>query len=266
MLVNDNSSSLGVQNAATANQIKLKSALQKLATGLNINQAADDPAGLAASESLRAQIRGSQQAQSNANDALAMLQIADSGSQQISDTLQRMRDLATQAANGTYSSTDRAAIQQEYSSLASEVSDITQSTQYNGMQLLAGNQPFSFQVGDGSPGSNIAVAAAGLSSIPSLGDVSTLPGAQGALASIDTVMGSVSALRSGLGATMNQLSSASTYLGSNIASVSAAESLIRDTDYASATTQLSTSQILTQSSNAMLAQANLLPKGVMGLL
>jgi flagellin len=134
------------------------------------------------------------------------------------------------------------------------------------MQLLAGNQPFSFQVGDGSPGSNIAVAAAGLSSIPSLGDVSTLPGAQGALASIDTVMGSVSALRSGLGATMNQLSSASTYLGSNIASVSAAESLIRDTDYASATTQLSTSQILTQSSNAMLAQANLLPKGVMGLL
>ena len=266
MLINDNSSSQGVQNATTENQNKLKSSLLKLATGLRINQASDDPAGLAASESLRGQIRGSQQAQSNANDALAMLQIADSSGQQITDTLQRMRDLATQAANGTYSSTDRAAIQQEYSSLASEVSGITRSTSYNGLQLLSGNQGFTFQVGAGSPGSTLDAATAGLPSLLSLGSVSTQVGAQGALASLDSAMGSVTALRSGLGASMNQLSSASPNLGSNIASVSAAESLIRDTDYASAATRMATSQILTKSSNAMLAQANLLPKGVMGLL
>lgn len=265
MLVNDNSSSLGVQNAMATNQNRLKSSLQKLATGLRINQASDDPAGLAASEALRAQIRGGQQAQSNANNALAMLQVADSGSQQISDTLQRMRELAIQAANGTYSSTDRGAIQQEFSSLASEVSGIAQSTNYNGVALLAGNQGFTFQVGDGSPGPTIN-ASASLSSVMSLGNVSTQSSAQGALASIDSAMGSVSALRSGLGASMNQLSSAAANLGSNIASVAAAESRIRDTEYAQQSTQLTTSQILTQSSNAMLTQANLLPKGVMGLL
>lgn len=262
MLINDNSSALGVQNASTTNQTKLKASLQKLATGLRINQASDDPAGLSVSEALRAQIRGGQTAQSNTNNALAMLQIADSGGQQIANTLQRMRELATQAANGTYSSADRAAIQQEFTSLASEVTDLTQSTQYNGLPLLDGNQALSVQAGDAS---TIGVAIAGLSS-PSLGDVSTQSAAQGAMASIDSVLGSVSALRSGLGASMNQLSSAASNLGSNIAGLASAESLVRDTDYARTSTQLTINQILTQSSNAMLSQANLLPKGVLGLL
>jgi len=266
MLINDNTSALGIQNSNQANLTKLGSSLLKLATGLNINSAADDPAGLAAAVALDAQIRSSQQAQSNANDASAMLQIADSGGQQISDTLQRMRDLATQSANGTYNSTDRAAIQQEYYSLASEVSDISQSTSYNGIPLLSGKQGFSFQVGDGSPGSVVNVSTGSLASTLSLGSVSTQSGAQGALATLDSALQSVSALRSGLGSSMNQLSSASSNLGSFVLNSTSAESNIMDTNYAQQSTQLSVNQILNQSSTAMLAQANLLPQGVMALL
>jgi len=266
MLINDNTSALGIQNSMQANLTKLRSSLLKLSTGLKINSAADDPAGLATAEALNAQIRGSQQAQNNSNDAAAMLQIADSGGQQISDTLQRMRDLATQAANGTYNSTDRAAIQQEYSALASEVSDISQSTTYNGIPLLSGQQGFRFQVGDGSPGSVVNVSTGGLSSTLSLGSVSTQSGAQGALATLDSALQSVSALRSGLGSSMNQLSSASGNLGSFVVNATGAESNIMDTNYAQQSTQLSVSQILNQSSTAMLAQANLLPQGIMALL
>jgi len=267
MLINDNTSAQGIQNASSSNQQRIRSSLFKLATGLRINSAADDAAGLASSEMLRAQIRGSQMAQTNSNDALAMLQIADSGGQQISDALQRMRELAIQSSNSTYSGADRTAMQKEYAALASQVSDISQGTTYNGQQLLSGQQDFSYQVGDSANGSSVLnVSTHALSSTPSFGDISNPAGAQGAVGSIDSLMGSVMAMRSGLGASMNRLSATSTNLGNSIAATTGAESQIRDTNYASETTQLALAQILNKSSSSMLAQANLLPTGVMGLL
>lgn len=267
MLINDNSSALGIQNASRLNQQRIRSSLFKLATGLRINSASDDAAGLASSETLRAQIRGSQMAQTNSNDALAMLQIADSGGQQISDVLQRMRELAIQSSNSTYSAADRSAMQSEYASLASEVSAISQGTTYNGQNLLSGQQKFSFQVGDSAQGTSVLnVSTNALSSAPSFGDVSNPSSAQGAIGSIDSLMRSVMAMRSGLGASMNRLSAASTNLGNDIAATTDAESRIRDTDFAQETTQLALAQILNKSSSSMLAQANLLPSGVMGLL
>lgn len=156
-------------------------------------------------------------------------------------------------------------MQQEYAALASEVSDITQGTTYNGIPLLSGGN-LQFQVGDGQAGSVLSVSTAGLSSTPSFGDISSQSGAQGAVGAIDSLLGSVNGFRAGLGANMNRLSAVSSNLGNSIYNTTSAESQIRDTDYASQSTQLALAQILNNSSTAMLAQANMLPQGVMRLL
>ena len=174
MRIYNNVNSLSIQNDLNNTNMAMQTSLQRLSTGLRINSAADDAAGLSVSEGLKSQIRGSQQAQQNANDGLALLQIAEGGTSQITNNLQTMRQLAVQASNGTYSNTDRGYIQQEFTALASEITRIAQSTTYNNTALLSNSSTFSFQISAASAGasSTITFKAVNLSSGLSFGGVS----------------------------------------------------------------------------------------------
>ena len=268
MRIYNNVNSVGIQNTLSNTSSSMQKSLQKLSTGLRINNASDDAAGLSVSEGLRSQIRGSSMAQRNANDGLAMLQIAEAGTSQITDSLQRMRELAVQSSNGTYSNTDRGYIQQEYSALASEVTRIAAATAYNGVALLTYASTFSFQVSSASTGasSSISFTTMNLTANLTFGGVSSQTLAGTAISNIDAVLASVLSLRSTFGATMNRLDATVTNLGDTVTNLTDAESRIRDTDFASETMKFTRNQILTQSATAMLSQANQLPSGVLTLL
>ncbi len=267
MRIYNNVDSITTQNSLmTSNRLMSKS-LEKLSTGLRINRAADDAAGLSVSEGLRSQIRGSDMARRNSNDALAMLQIAEGGTQEITNSLQRMRELAIQSSNGTYTDNERAYIQKEYDALSSEITRIAQAVTYNGVLLLAGTSSFSFQVSAAGSGqsSTISFTSVNLTGLGT-GAVSTQSLAQAAINTIDAALTSVLSLRSNIGATMNRLEKTVTNLGVMITNFSDAESRIRDTDFATESTQFTRNQILNQSATSMLAQANQLPQNVMSLL
>ncbi len=274
MRIYNNVDAINTQNSMSVNSKLMSKSLEKLSTGLRINRAADDAAGLSVSEGLRAQIRGSQMAQRNSNDATALLQIAESGAQEIVDSLQRMRELAIQSANGTYSNEDRAYIQNEFTQLSCEIGRIAKSTSYNSIALLSGSATnFTFQVSASASGttssSTISFTTVDLSVFGDssrVGSVGTQHTAQGAVASIDTTLNSVLSLRSNIGAIMNRLDKTVEALGTMVSNLSDAESRIRDVDFATETTKFSRNQILVQSSQSMLAQANQLPSGVLSLL
>jgi len=267
MRIYNNVDSINTQNSLmTSNRLMSKS-LEKLSTGLRINRAADDAAGLSVSEGLRAQIRGSDMARRNSNDALAMLQIAEGGTQEITNSLQRMRELAIQSANGTYTNHERAYIQNEYDQLVSEITRIAQSVTYNDVLLLAGASNFSFQVSSAAsgPSSTISFQSVDLTGL-TLGAISAQSLAQMAIATVDAALTTVLSLRSTIGATMNRLEKTVANLGVMITNYADAESRIRDTDFATESTQFTRNQILNQSATSMLAQANQLPNNVMSLL
>ncbi len=268
MRIYNNVNSVNIQNTLAGTNTNMTKSLEKLSSGLRINRAADDAAGLSVSEGMRSQIRGSQMAQRNANDALAMLQITESGTQQITDSLQRMRELAVQSSNGTYTNTDRGYIQQEYAALASEINRIAAATTYNGIEMLTGTTAFSFQISAAKSGdsSTISFTSINLSSGLSFGGVSVQSAAQVAIGQVDTLLASVLSLRSTVGSTMNRLSATVANLGDLVTNLTDAESRIRDTDFAKETMQFTRNQILTQSAQSMLSQANQLPSGVLGLL
>lgn len=267
MRIYNNVDSITTQNSLSESNRLMSKSLEKLSTGLRINRAADDAAGLSVSEGLRSQIRGSDMARRNSNDALAMLQIAEGGTQEITNSLQRMRELAIQAANGTYTDKERVYIQNEYNALSSEITRIANSVTYNGVLLLASASAFSFQVSSAGSGgaSTISFTAVDLTGL-SMGTVSTQVLAQTAIGLLDTALGSVLSLRSTIGATMNRLEKTVTNLGVMITNFADAESRIRDTDFATESTKFTRNQILNQSATSMLAQANQLPNNVMSLL
>lgn len=269
MKVFNNESSTRIQNTLSSLSSSRTKSLEKLATALRINRASDDAAGLSVSEGLRSIIRENQMAQRNAYDGLGMLQVADSGGQQISDSLQRMRELALQSSNGTYNATDRAAMAKEYNSLRDEIGRIAQGTTFNGQNLLtSGGSGVSFQVASSPDGaSTISFRSdVDLSGDLNLGDIGSQQGAQGAMSSIDEAMKSVLGLRSNFGAAMNRLDSTINNLGNSIANITDADSRIRDTNFAQETTNNLRDSILQQSSLAMLAQANQGNSGLLGLL
>lgn len=269
MRIYNNPSAINTQTQLASSNVAMSKSLEKLSTGLRVNRAADDAAGLSVSEGLRSQIRGDTMAQRNSNDGLAMLQIAESGTQMITDSLQRMRELAIQSSNGTYTDTDRKYIQAEFTALKSEITRIAQATTYNGVNLLATTSSFSFQVSSANSGNSSTISfsvATNLSGDLSLGSVGSQVAAQTAIASIDTALGSVLSMRSDVGAAMNRLEKTVANLGSMITNTTDAESRIRDTDFASESTKFTRNQILTNSATSMLAQANQLPQGVLGLL
>jgi len=273
MRIYNNVNAITTQNQLNQTNTQMSKSLEKLSTGLRINRAADDAAGLSLSEGLRAQIRGSEQARRNSDDATAMLQIAESGAQEITDSLQRMRELAIEASNGTYSNTERAYIQLEYGQLSCEITRIANAVTYNGIPLLTTEASFTFQVSALGTGmaSTISFSTVRLDDSSSGLDlagsaVSSQSLAQMAIGSIDSALNSVLNLRATIGAVMNRLEKTINSLGVMVSNLSDAESRIRDLDFATETTKFTRNQILTQSGTSMLSQANQLPQGVLSLL
>lgn len=269
MLVNNNEISSKVQNSLASASVSRTKSLERLASALRINRASDDAAGLSVSEGLRSQVRANQMSQRNANDGYAMLQIADSGASQVTDSLQRMRELALQSQNGTYNATDRKAMQTEYDQLRQEITRTADSTTYNGRKLLTGEDAaFTFQVSGqiGEAGKASVQNKTNLAADMGLGSIDTAENAKMAMAAIDKGMGSVLEMRSNYGAASNGLDATIANLGNSTANLVDAESRIRDTDYAAEVSKNIRDQILEKSSTAMLAQANSMSEGILGLL
>jgi len=269
-VINTNVKSIMAQNALTVNNRKLTDAMNQLSTGKRINGASDDAAGLAISSRMTAQIRGLNQGVRNANDAVSMMQTAEGATQEISNMLQRMRELSVQAANDTYSTSNRTAIATEVTQLSEEITRISTNTQWNGITLLNAGTTYSFQVGQGSTSTSIVTVAMSTLSASAL-TVSTLTlssstFAQDAISLIDNALTAVDTFRATLGAKINRMNSAADNLANVSMNAAASRSRIEDADYAQATTELARTQIIQQAATAMLAQANQQPQTVLSLL
>ncbi len=274
-VINTNSKSLVAQNALTVNNRSLSKTMEQLSTGKRINTAADDAAGLAISNKMTAQIRGLNQAVRNANDGISMIQTAEGATQEVTNMLQRMRELAVQSANATNTGDDRASIQTEVTELQSEIGRISTNTQWNGMNVSGGSGmtalgTATFQVGANSD-QVITVAFESITAMAGVASavgasVSSVTAAGLAITAIDNAIKDVDSYRATMGAKINRL----TYAADNLTNVSnnasASRSRILDTDYAQSTTELARTQIISQAATAMLAQANQAPQSVMSLL
>ena len=272
-VINTNVNALFAQNSMKTNARAMSSAMEKLSTGSRINNAKDDAAGLAIGQTMTSQIRGLNQAVRNANDGINMMQTAEGAMVEQSNMLQRMRELAVQASNGTYSSTQRSYLQNEFDQLGSQITDISTDTTWNSINLLdgTGSAGFSFQVGQNSGQTiSIDVANMGFSSLASgvtLGTaVSTASAAQATIGKLDSALETINQQRSTIGAGINRLTYAADNLTNIASNVTASKSTVMDTDYAEASTQLSKTQIIQQAATAMLAQANQQPQSVLSLL
>ncbi|WP_353238141.1 flagellin [Limnohabitans sp.] len=266
-VINTNVKSIVAQNAMTVNNRSMNKAMEQLSTGSRINSAGDDAAGLGISNKMTAQIRGLNQAVRNANDGISMLQTAEGATKEITNMLQRMRELAVQSANGTYNdSADRLSLDEEYQALADQITAIADNTKWNGQGVLNTTTAVKFQVG-ASAAEVLEWTPTDLKTdIATTGDLKTLAKASTEIGVIDGLITDVDTARSTMGATINRLS----YVADNLANISqntsASRSRIQDTDYASATTELARTQIIAQAATAMLAQANQQPQMVLKLL
>jgi flagellin len=282
MRINHNISSMIGQGALNTQQNSLAKSLEKLSTGMRINRASDDAAGLSVSESLRSKIRGMGRAKSNAEDGIALLQIAEGATGEINNILQRMRELSIQSATDTMTTTERSYTDKEFGQLMNEITRISNSASYNGMTLLdgaagsfgvAGGQSSVLHIGAGSSNtvdrisitiSSMTLGALGMNSTTTT--VSTSAGALASLSLIDMAIKSVNTMRSDMGAYVNRLEFAISNLSNQVYNTQDAESRIRDVDFAQETTEFTRAQILSQSATSMLAQANQVPQGVLSLL
>lgn len=262
MFVNTNVSAFNAYRNLSVTEGQLSKSLARLSSGLRINTAADDAAGLVNSEALRSQIGGAQMATRNAQDGISVAQTADGALNEAQSILQRMRDLAVQEQNGANSGTATTAIDAEYSQLASELTHISTSTNFNGNNLLDGTYNHSFQIGAAS-GDTFSLD---LSTV-NLGTIATAVGTTASsIATVDTALDSVSAARGKIGSYQNRLEHTVANLGVEAQNLSASEARIRDTDVSSEMTNFSKLQILQQAGTAMLAQANSAPQSVLSLL
>ena len=279
MIINTNMASLNAQRNLTTSSTAMQKSLQKLSSGFRINSAADDAAGLAISEKLRGQVRGSEQAQRNAQDGISLLQTAEGALNETHSILQRMRELAVQASNGTLVTEDRTAITTEMTELAAEVDRIGNSTQFNTTSLLAGGfAAVNLQIGANSAtldpnqvlGISIGNMTAGLLGLD-LDPATTIQtdttiNATATIQKIDDAITKVSAQRSSIGAWQNRLDHTINNLSIGVENITSAESRIRDVDMAKEMSTFTKNQILNQASIAMLAQANQAPQAVLKLL
>jgi flagellin len=289
MIINHNLSAMFAQRQQKFNGMKLNGNIEKLSSGLRINRAGDDAAGLAVSEKMRSQIRGLQQAERNAADGISLIQTAEGYLQESSDILQRLRELAVQASNGIYSSEDRMQIQVEVSQMVDEINRIASHAQFNGMNILTGR--FARETGTNVVtasmwlhiGANMdqrerifigtmtaqGLGVQGLGGLPHTASfiaVSNPDSANAAIGTIDAALKKVNKQRADLGAYQNRLDHARVGLSVGAENLQATESQIRDTDMAHETVSYVTNQILLQSSTAMLAQANQKAQSVLQLL
>jgi flagellin len=279
MYVNYNGSALMAQRSFDTNQKSLSDSFEKLSSGFRINRAADDAAGLQISERLRTQIRGMNKARDNVQDALNVMGVLEGGLTQITENLQRMRELTVQAGNDTLANTQRTAIDAEMDQLRDDITRIASATSFNGLSLLNGSVTnFYIQVGPNNSTANdiinLATTAAtnplATISATSLGiqalDVMTNTGALATIALLDTALNTVNDRRATIGALSNRLQGSVNFLDLTIEKVSDSESRIRNVDVARETTQLSRNQILQQASLSVLQQANQLTAGAAQLL
>ena len=272
-VINTNVKSMIAQNAMTVNNRSLSKSMEQLSTGKRINAAADDAAGLSIANRMTAQIKALDQSVRNANDGISMMQTAEGATKEITNMLQRMRELSVQAANDSYSASDRTAIAGEVTQLTSEITRIADNTQWNGMSILSGGTAYAtmtFQVGtEGDASSAITVGFSAMSAtaltIQALSFATSVL-SQASIELLDTAINTVDTFRSGLGARINRLTSAADNLANVALNTSASRSQIEDTDCAKATTELAKSQIIQQAASAMLAQANQAPQSVLSLL
>jgi flagellin len=271
MVINTNLASLVAQRSLANSSVQMSTALQRLSTGLRINSAKDDAAGLAISERITAQIRGYSQAIRNAGDGISLAQTAEGGMDGITNSLQRMRELAVQAANYSNTTADRTAINSEFAQLKTEVDRVAQQTKFNTKSLLDGSFTASnFQVGANS-GETISVDAITNLGATALGltaavDVTTAANASSAISTIDTALNTVTTARSNLGASINRFEQTISNLRVTVENLQSSRSRIQDADFAAETASLTRLQILQQSGTAVLSQANAIPQGVLSLL
>ncbi len=269
--INTNVFSIGAQRHLARASEALGGSFEKLATGLRIVRAADDAAGLAISERLRAQVRSLDQASRNANDGVSLVQTAEGALDEVSGILVRMRELAVQSANGTVSNSDRETLDDEFQSLQQEITRIANSTEFNGVSLLNGSSSITFQVGFGTT-SGVDTMSVSTSSVTSstLGvgslDIGSGGNTSTAIAAIDSAIDTVSELRGSFGASQNRLMSTISNIENQIENLSAAESRIRDVDVAAETARLTRNSILQQAAISILAQANVQPQSALALL
>ncbi len=272
-IINTNLVSLNAQRNLNASQSSLATSMQRLSTGLRVNSAKDDAAGLAIAERMNAQVRGMNVAIRNSNDAISLAQTAEGAIGKVGDMLQRMRELAVQSANATNGSSDRASLDQEFQALADEIDRTLKSTKFNGLEILASNAGAQgFQVGANS-GEVITVTTAALSGHASItaatgssSAISSVASASAALDNIDKALDLVNSERAMYGATQSRFEAVIGNLQISVENQTAARSRIMDADFAAETANLSRAQILQQAGNAMVAQANQLPNQVLALL
>jgi flagellin len=272
--INTNVPSLSAQRTLGVNSREQESTLGKLSSGSRIVKAADDAAGLAISEKLKAQIRGTNQAERNANDGISMIQTAEGGLNEVQNILVRLRELSVQAASDTVGEPERKFTNMEYQNLKQEIQRIAEVTEFNGKKLLNGegdkydvqvginNNDFQDRISYDAKRTDSSLANLAMSEI----DVSTKEGAQNSLGTLDKSIEMVSGQRADLGAIQNRLSSTINNLQTSSENLSAANSRIRDTDYASETAKSVKAQILTTAGTSVLAQANASSQGALKLI
>jgi flagellin len=248
-----------------ATSAQISKSMARLSSGYRINSAADDAAGLGISEGMRSQIRGMAQAQRNTNDGISMVQTAEGNLDEVHSMLQRVRELAVQYKNGSLDNTARTAIQNEVNQLASEISRIGTSAQFNGINLLSGASTVSFQVG-ANDGQQIGVSLVDLSAKVGTSYASLTASGTTDISEIDTAIANVSSARADFGSIQNRLEHSLAVSASYQENLTAAESRIRDVDMADEMVSLTKNQILSQAGTAMLSQANQAPQSVLRLL
>jgi flagellin len=297
--INTNLVSLNAQRNLSSSQMSLATSMQRLSSGLRVNSAKDDAAGLAIAERMNTQVRGMNVAVRNANDAISLSQTAEGALGKVGDMLQRMRELAVQSANATNSQSDRTALNNEFAQLQSEIGRVAANTTFNGTALLTGSAGFTFQVGANSTADNqiaisgvdiigsgtttgtdqgalaavLSTASTDITSVGAAGSGADFAaysgnttGALDAIAKIDFALSQVNTARSTFGAAQNRFESVIANLQTAVENQTAARSRIMDADFAAETAAMSRAQILQQAGNAMVAQANQLPQQVLQLL
>ena len=272
-VINTNVMSLTAQRSLNASQNDLSTAIQRLSSGLRINSAKDDAAGLAIATRMTSQINGLNQAVRNANDGISMAQTTESALGEVTNNLQRIRELAVESANGTYSTADRAALDVEVQQRLAEIDRIASKTTFNGQNVLDGSLgTVDFQVG-ANVGDTVSVdfstidattATLGVSTINVTGATAT--NANAAITAVDTALTTVNTARSTLGAVQNRFQSTVANLQSISESTSSSRSQIQDADFAAETAAMSRAQILQQAGVSVLSQANAMPQSVLKLL
>lgn len=271
-VINTNIASMRAQNAGMQANKMLGNAMERLSTGSRINRASDDAAGLAIATSMTAQIRGMNQAVRNSNDGIALAQTAEGSLNEVTNMLQRVRELATQSASGTYRDEDRAFMQTEVDELTAQIDQVITSSTFNGVQLFDASVA-NVTVQTGANGADtVDLVMADLTALAASGgaaasyDISDATAANGLLATVDAELETINTARAALGAGQNRLESVVNNLTSNVTNLSDARSRITDADYSQETTALAKAQILSQASTAMLAQANQSQQNVLSLL